>query len=85
MNKAKQEDVEKGYDFSRSAMGHKKFKFGARDSNTITVDVSLANLFHRLTVECRYYYYSSNILVQSMWFRVYIMLLHFEQLIYMQM
>lgn len=51
--KGKSEDAEKGYDFSKAISSQKQFRFGARDSNTITVDVSLANLFQRLTVECR--------------------------------
>lgn len=41
-----------GYDFSNSLQHDKRFKFGHRDSNMIALDLSLANLFQKLTVEC---------------------------------
>ena len=50
--KGKQKDEEKGYDFSRSITGNKRFEFGAKDTRG-KVDISLAHLFQRLTVECR--------------------------------
>ena len=45
-----------GYDFSNSLQHDKRFKFGHRDSNMIALDLSLANLFQKLTVECRYFF-----------------------------
>lgn len=52
--KDKSEEDERGYDFSKAISKQKQFKFGSKDSNTVTVDMSLANLFQRLTVECRW-------------------------------
>ncbi len=44
-----------GYDFSRSVenIKNKRFVFGPRDSESVTVDATLAMLFECLTVECR--------------------------------
>ncbi len=45
-----------GYDFSCSVenIKNKRFVFGPRDSESMTVDATLAMLFDCLTVECRY-------------------------------
>ena len=41
----------KGYDFTNYS---KSFRFGGRDSSAaVSLDLSLANLFQKLTVECR--------------------------------
>lgn len=44
-----------GYDFSRSVenIKNKRFEFGPRDSQSMTVDATLAMLFDCLTMECR--------------------------------
>lgn len=50
-----------GYDFSQSMSVDRQFKFGPRDSHSLSVDQTLAHLFDTLTVEC------SGVLVQPQW------------------
>ena len=53
METRKKPPQSKGYDFSKSLQDVKKFRFGPRDSDSLSVDFSLANLFQKLTVETR--------------------------------
>lgn len=53
METRKKPPLSMGYDFSKSLQEVKMFRFGPRDSNSLSVDFSLANLFQKLTVETK--------------------------------
>ncbi len=42
----------KGYDFSSSNLKNNRFQFGPKDSQSVSVDQTLAHLFDTLSVEC---------------------------------
>ena len=48
--------LREGYDFSNSSISNitqRRFNFGPRDSQSVSVDQTLAHLFDTLSVECR--------------------------------